>query len=270
MTKTKKNIIGIIQARLGSTRLPKKVFREVKGKALLQHMVERLSKSAYLDKVVIATTDNPIDNAIELFAKARGYPCFRGSESDVLDRFYKCATYFKADVIARFCSDCPIIDPCYVDVIIDAFLANEKKASIVCNKMPFTFPDGFDTEVCSMSTLERIWKNAKTVKDREHVLTYAYSHPELFPVKNVEFKGKELFHTHRFTLDYEEDFQCIKEVIDNLYDTNPFFGLKDVIELTEKKPGILDINRSHLPAGVVSLAIDQGHSPRNNKERSAK
>ena len=258
-------IVGIIQARLGSKRLPAKVLREVKGKPLLQHMIERLSTSKYLSKIVIATTTNPVDDSLESFAKTNNYLCYRGSEPDVLDRFYKSAIHFGAGTVARFCSDCPIIDPYYVDKVIEAFLENRDTICLACNKMPFTFPDGFDVEICDMVTLETVWKNAKKKTEREHVFPYLYAHPERFPILNIEYEGEELFHTHRFTLDYEEDFVCIKQVIENLFDVNQVFGLADVLQLTRKKPFILELNQMHLPDKSVTLAIDPGHSPADNK-----
>ena len=265
MISNNEKIVGIIQARMGSTRLPKKVLREVKGKPLLQYMLERVSKSKYLNQIVIATTTNPADDIIELFARQTGYPVYRGSESDVLDRFYKTAIQFKADIIVRFCSDCPIIDPAVVDKIIGIFLANKAKIALVCNKMPFTYPDGFDTEVCSLTTLEYVWQRAQSSYDKEHVFTFLYRNPELFPIINVEFEGGDLFHTHRFTLDYEADFHCIKAVIDNLYGNNPLFGLYDILKLTQLKPQILELNKIHLPDKAVRLAIDPGHSPPDNR-----
>jgi spore coat polysaccharide biosynthesis protein SpsF len=261
-----KNVVGIIQARLGSTRLPGKILKKVKGKTLLQHMVERLSHSKYMHKIVIATTTNPIDDALELFAKRNRYLFCRGSESDVLDRFYKAAIHFNADIVVRLCSDCPIIDSYYVDEIIRVFLNNMENISLVCNKMPFTFPDGFDAEVCSFETLETVWKNASTSYEREHVFPFLYFRPEQFPIINVEYKGDSLFHTHRFTLDYKEDYLCIKEVIENLYDVKPLFGLGDIIKLTKEKPEILEMNSMHLPDKSVTLAIDSGHSPFDNRK----
>jgi spore coat polysaccharide biosynthesis protein SpsF (cytidylyltransferase family) len=259
------NIIGIVQARMGSTRLPNKVLMQVKGKPLLQHMVERLATSKYLSKTVIATTTEPGDDVIEFFATQNGYPVFRGSESDVLDRFYQTATYYKSDIIVRFCSDCPLIDPSLVDKIIEIFLQHQERIALVGNKMPFTFPDGYDVEVCSIRTLERIWKEANQKTDREHVFTYLYRNPELFPILNVEYEGGDLFHTHRFTLDYEEDFDCIRKVIENLCDHNPAFGLSEVIKLAKADPSILEINSMHLPGEAVRFAIDAGHSPKDNR-----
>ena len=265
MSDEKRNIVGIVQARMGSSRLPQKILLEVKGKPLLQHMVERLLQSKYLDKIVIATTINTLDDIIEKFAIEKGYYFYRGSEHDVLDRFYQTAKKFNATVIVRFCSDCPIIDFHYVDKIIKTFLENEKKISLVCNKMPFTFPDGYDTEVCSFATLERLWNEVTEIGDREHVFPYLYCNNDIFQIINVEYEKGNLFNSHRFTLDYEEDLECIKHVINNLYDSNHFFTLEDVLRLVNGKPEILKINAMHLPDTSVRRAIDSGHSPLDNR-----
>jgi spore coat polysaccharide biosynthesis protein SpsF len=265
MSKSMSETVGIIQARLGSTRLPGKVLREVNNKPLLQYMIERLENSKYLNKIVIATTTSTSDDELVEFAKRNGYLHYRGSEQDVLDRFYKAGIKYKADVIVRFCSDCPLIDPHYVDIVVKKFLENYNRISIVCNKMPFTFPDGFDVEVCSMATLDTIWKKASSEYEREHVFPYAYLNPNSFPIINVEFEGHNLFHTHRFTLDYVEDFFCIKEILERLYDSNPKFGLDDILKLVEKYPEILEINKIHLPDKSVKLAVDPGHSPADNR-----
>lgn len=265
MNEQGKNVVGIVQARMGSSRLPQKILRKVKDKPLLKHMIERLLRSKYLTKVVIATTTNVLDDAIEQFALANGYLFFRGSENDVLDRFYQTSKQFQADTIARFCSDCPIIDVHYVDKIIKTYLDHDGNLDMVCNKMPFTFPDGYDTEVCSAKTIETIWREASLDSDREHVFPFLYRNAKRFSVANVEYEGGNLFNSYRFTLDYEEDFKCIEAIINELHDSNPFFGLEEVLKLVAENPQIIAINAMHLPSASVRLAIDEGHSPRDNR-----
>lgn len=235
----------IIQARLGSTRLQGKVLKKVLGKPLLQHMVERLKYSEYANDVVIATTIKKTDDPIVALASELQLSTFRGSEDDVLDRYYKAAKKYNAELIVRLTSDCPLIDPQVTDRVIKYYLDNHDKFDYVSNNHPPTFPDGLDTEVFPFHALEKAWKEAKKPYEREHVTPYIWDNPHLFQIGNV-LNDKELNLVERWTLDYEEDFQFIKAIYENLYQEGKIFYMKDILKLLSEKPEIQNLNKKHL------------------------
>lgn len=233
-------IKAIIQARTGSTRLPNKVLLEINGKPLLWHVINRLSFSKKLDQVILATTDNQADDLLEDFAKKYGINYFRGSENDVLDRYYQCAKLNEADVIVRITADCPLIDPEVVDKVIENFLNNKENCDYCANVLPPTFPDGLDTEVFSFKTLERAWNEAKLTSEREHVTAYIYKNPEKFKLQNV---ANEIdLSSLRWTVDTENDFKFVKEVYQQLGKDKEIFYMKDILDFLEKNPELKDIN----------------------------
>lgn len=174
-------IAAIVQARMGSTRLPNKVLKDLCGRPLVWQVINRVKASRKIDKIILATTQNPNDAALENWAGENDIPCYRGSEDDVLDRFYNAARLFKADVIVRITPDDPFKDPAIIDQVIDLF--EEEKLDFAYNNKPATFPEGLDTEVFSFQALERAWTEAKDPFEREHVTQYFYRHPELFRQK---------------------------------------------------------------------------------------
>lgn len=235
-------VTAIIQARLGSTRLPGKVLKEILGKPMLELMINRLKQSKTIDKIVIATTDNLEDEKIAGLAEKIGIDFYRGSETDVLDRYYQTAKKFKAnDIVIRLTGDCPLIDSGVVDLVVDFFKKNRKKFDYVSNVRPPTFPDGIDTEVFSFETLEKAWRLAKLPSEREHVTAFIADHPEIFRIGNLKY-NKDLSDM-RLTVDNEEDFILIKKIFRLLYKKNKDFKLEDVLNLLEGRPELLLINR---------------------------
>jgi spore coat polysaccharide biosynthesis protein SpsF (cytidylyltransferase family) len=163
-------IVAIIQARMGSSRLPGKTIADVAGRPLLLHVVERTQRARRVDKVVVATTDRSSDDPIADLCQREGIQCFRGSEDDVLDRFYRTAQAHGADVVVRITADCPLIDAAVIDKVIARFQAGD--CDYVSNILRYTYPDGLDTEVFSFAALERAWREAKKPSEREHVTPY--------------------------------------------------------------------------------------------------
>lgn len=238
-------IAAIVEARMGSTRLPGKVLKKAVGKSLLYLLVERLKHSKFLDDIVIATTINPQDNKIVKFCEKHKIKYFRGSEHDVLDRFYKTAKYLKIDPIVHITADCPLIDPKITDKVIKFYLDNKEKYDFVSNQHPFTYPDGLDTAVYPFSILEIAWKNAKKPEEREHVTPYIWRQPKKFRMGNIQH-DKNLFNRYRLTLDYEEDYKLIKKIFEELYTPKKIFHLEDIIKLLNKKPELVEINKKHI------------------------
>ena len=218
-------LAAIIQARMGSTRLPGKVMKNILGKPMLWHMIYRLKWSKFIKKIIIATTQKKEDDVIVEFATANGLDSFRGSEEDVLDRYYQAAKKFGVDPIVRLTADCPLIDPKLVDKIIEHYLKNRDKFDYV--RSGPTFPDGIvETEVFSFNALEKAWREAKWASEREHVTPYIWKNPDKFRIYTVE-NDRDLSHT-RLCVDDEGDFYVVSEVFRSLYTEGGIFYLDDI------------------------------------------
>jgi len=236
-----KNISVIIQARMGSTRLPGKVMKTLSGKPALWHVVNRLKYSGKINQIIIATTILPEDNEIEKFCLKENILFSRGSSEDVLLRYYEAAKKFNAEIVIRITSDCPVIDPKILDKMINKFIANQNEIDYLSNSLVRTFPRGLDAEIFSFSVLEKIHFEAKQNYEREHVTPYIYQYPEIFRLKN--FANEIDYSFHRWTLDTEEDYKLISEIYNNLYKENSIFYFEDVLKLFEAKPELLEINK---------------------------
>jgi len=236
-------ITAIIQARTNSTRLPQKILLEVLEKTLLELMIERIRNSKSLEKIVIATTVNPIDDVIEDLCKKLQIECYRGSEDDVLSRYVMVGEKTKSDIIVRLNSDCPLIDPCIIDEVITFYLNNNY--DYVSNVFPKfgSFPEGMGVEIFSHGLLKTISIKAKKPSQREHPTSFIWTQPTKFKIFRIECKKN--LKKYRLSLDYEEDFQLIKSVFNGLYDRNKKFGLDEIIDWLDKNPKVFHLN-SHI------------------------
>jgi glutamate-1-semialdehyde-2,1-aminomutase len=241
--KKKMKIVAIIQARMGSTRLPGKVLMEICGKPLLWHVVNRVSYSKYISQIVIATSTNPKDDEIEKFAKKYKLKVFRGSENDCLDRYYKAAKKYKADVIVRITADCPLICPEIIDRVIAEFKKNN--SDYISNSIIRTFPDGVDVEVFSFKTLKKAWEEAKDPVEREHVTVYIRNSGE-FKIKNVVNDKPVNPQEYKWSVDKQNDLEFVKEVYNHLYNDRKVFSYKDIMNLLRKNPWIKKINTGEI------------------------
>lgn len=231
----KMNTVAIIQARVGSTRLPGKALKDILGKTMLARVVRRTLRSELVDEVVVATTTEQIDKAIVDECELLGIPSFRGSEQDVLDRYYKAAKVFSADRIVRITSDCPLIDPDVIDETIQAFLdARSDYAGIK------GYPRGLDVEVFSRDALEKTWREASKDYHHVHVTPYIYQNPSLFRLLLVE--SKEDYSNYRWTVDTQEDLTLVRTIYEKL-NKDDGFSWKDVLALMKKEPELAQINR---------------------------
>lgn len=237
------NIVVIIQARMGSTRLPGKVMKSILGKTILIHDLERIKKMKTINGIAVATTildgDDIIVDEVKNYDKT--IDIYRGSPENVLERYYEAAKEFKADIIVRITSDCPLIDPAISDIVVETFLSN--KCDYCCNNMPRTYPHGLDTEVFSFEALEKAWKEAPPF-EKEHVTEYIINNPDKFKLINV--KNRKDFNTLRWTLDYPEDFIFIKEIYERLYSEDRIFNMGDILELLKKEPYLAEINKKYV------------------------
>jgi len=234
-----KKVVAIIQARVGSTRLPSKILEKIEGKPMLWHVIERTKRARFVDEVVVATTDREEDSAVEEIAKVCGVGCFRGSEEDVLDRYYRAAEKFGADIVVRITADCPMMDPEVIDKAVRMFLDGD--FDYVSNTMPPTFPDGLDVEVFSFEALRKAWAEARMASEREHVTPYIRNHPEIFRLGNLR-SDVDLSYM-RWTVDRIEDLMFVREVYKELYVEGEVFHMEDVLRLLERRPELMEINR---------------------------
>jgi len=247
--KNKPRIVVVMQARRGSTRLPDKIMLPLANEPLLLKMYERVNHSKLIEDIVIATTSGENDNEIAGICKSKKINCFRGSENDLLDRHFKAGLEFGADIIVKIPSDCPLIDYRIIDKVVSYYIENSGEFDFVSNLHPATYPDGNDAEVIPLPILELIHKEASLPMEREHTTPFIWERPGKFRIGNVEWEtGLDYSMSHRFTIDYPEDYEFIKTVYEELYYNNPQFSLDDILELLKKKPEIKKINEKY--AGV--------------------
>lgn len=232
------NIIGIIQARTDSTRLPNKAFKDIQGKPLILHVIERVQNAKLLDKIVLATTIRAIDTPLVDLVQAQGIPVYRGECDDVLDRYFQAATQYHAQVIVRITGDCPLIDPHVIDTVVQVFLQHHYE--YVTNTLQPTYPDGLDVEVFSYETLTKAWKEAALASEREHVTAYIRNHPEKFTQYDV--KNPVDLSKLRWTVDHQEDLEFVREIFKKLYTKEKIFYMEDILTLLEEHPELQELN----------------------------
>lgn len=238
-------IVAIIQARMRSTRLPGKVLMEVNGEPLLKIMIKRVMSARKLDKVVVATSDLPADDAIANFCSVNMIDCFRGSEKDVLSRYYKCASDMGAKIIVRLTADCPLIDPKVIDLVVELYEKTE--VDYAANTVPTEtsmFPDGTDVEVFSYKALELAHNQATDLSDREHVTFFFWrSHTHLF--KTEQLLNTENWSKFRITVDYPEDFIVVQKIITNLFKDENSPSLAEIVEFLKNNPELVALNKKY-------------------------
>ena len=242
--------VAIVQARVGSKRLPGKVLLDLCGKTVLGRVVERTSRMARIKDVVVATSALESDDAIEDECRRLGVTCFRGSEDDVLDRFRGAAQALGAEQCVRITADCPLIDPQVSDDIVAQFEAADPPVDYASNKIPQSFPRGLDTEVFTREALERSARWAKKPYHRTHVTAYMYQTPELFTLLSVVSDVDRA--DWRWTIDTPEDLGFVRSIYER-FDRRSDFSWMDVVNLIENEPALAKINKH-----VVQKEIEQG------------
>ena len=242
-------ITAIIQARLGSTRLPGKVLKPIAGKPLLWHIVNRLKSVNKIDEVVIATSNQANDNKIKDFCASENITCFRGSENDVLDRFYKAALSANAGTVIRITGDCPLIDPNLIGKLIDYFFEKgfdfcgiAAGAGVAKDGFVGRYPDGLDAEIFLINALKIAWQEARGLLYREHVTPFIWKQPKKFKLGTLKSEDKD-YSDFRWTIDNEEDYRLIQWIYEKLFPTNPNFNMYDVLRLLSEYPEKLKENK---------------------------
>ena len=236
-------IILIIQARMGSTRLPGKILKKIEDKTVLQHCIDRCSKSKYINKIIIATTTNNTDDVIKDYCVNNNILYHRGSENNVLKRFYDTACKYSPDIIIRLTSDCPLIDANILDSMMKQFI--EKNMYFLQPKYSFGdnqkkmggFPDGCNPQIFTFDILKETYANVSSSFDREHVCPYMvrkyatlpYSIPKIDKYENIDLSKLHL------SLDTPQDYTLISTIFKKLYKENPFFTIYDVLNIINNK-----------------------------------
>ena len=233
------SVNAIIQARCGSTRFPNKVFALIDGKPLLWHVVNRLKYATKIDDIIVATTVSEKDDKIEEWCKENNVHCFRGSEENVLNRYYSASEAFPSDYVVRITADDPFKEPKVIDAVITKLI--EEGYDHVTNNLPPSFPEGLDCEAFKKSALDRSEKEAETAFEREHVTQYIYHHPEIFKIGNVS--SAENLSYLRWTVDKDVDFEMVKAVYAHRNPENKGILLMDeILAILKANPEIEKIN----------------------------
>jgi spore coat polysaccharide biosynthesis protein SpsF (cytidylyltransferase family) len=231
------NVLGILQARVSSSRLPSKVLMPILGRPMLLHQLDRVRRAHSLDALVVATSTDASDDAIERLCAVEGVEVFRGSLNDVLDRFYQAARPRRPGAIARLTGDCPLADPALIDRVVELF--NSDRFDIA-GAAP-TFPDGLDVEVVRFDALELAWREATLPSDREHVTQFMHRQPGRFRIGPLH-SDTDLSH-FRWTVDEPQDFELVRRIYEALYPRNPAFTTRDILDLLSAQPDLLNLNR---------------------------
>jgi spore coat polysaccharide biosynthesis protein SpsF len=244
-------IAVIIQARMGSTRLPGKVLKQIGGRPMLSYQIERLRNVVLADKIIVATTTRPGDDAIESFCRGENIECTRGSEDDVLSRYYEAAEKFNAHTVVRITSDCPLIESSLVDLAIGTFQSSPT-CDYLSNMIAPSWPYGMAVEVVAETALREANLQSNDPREREHVTPFIYWRPDRYRLRSLIMTPD--LSSCRWTVDTPEDFDLISRIISALYPIKPRFGLGDILEFLKEKPELELINR-HVAQKLVKKPV---------------
>jgi spore coat polysaccharide biosynthesis protein SpsF len=234
---------AIVQARMGSTRLPGKVMLPAAGRPLLGYLLERLGHAQTLDRVIVATTTDARDDVIADYCAGVGVPVLRGSENDVLDRYYQAASRFGLSVVVRVTSDCPLIDPLLIDEQVAFFQSHRGELDVVTNRHPLTYPDGQDFDIIAFEALQHAREKARLPEHREHVVPFFWETG--MRVHNFEHRDR-LFEQHRWTLDYPEDYELIRTIIEALDRPGRLLGTEEILAYLAQHPELPRLNAQYI------------------------
>lgn len=232
-------IVGFVQARIGSTRLPKKVMLEIEGRPMLWHVWNRTAAAQLLNDTVIVTSDRPENKVITDFAQKEKIPCFAGSETDLLKRYRGAAEEFNADAIVRVTADCPLVDPGLVDDLVRGFKSSEPVLDYLSNSRPqATYPHGLDVELFTRQALERADREVTDPFRREWLTTNFFEHPENYKMKTLA-APQNLSHL-RLTVDYQSDLDLVRAIFHELYQGGRIFRLNEILSLLDRRPDLMN------------------------------
>lgn len=237
------NVLSIIQARIGSSRLPRKVLMEIEGKPILEHLIDFLKFSQLTNKIIVATSKLNQDDEIEKLALKNNVDCYRGSEIDVLARYYECATKFQGDLIVRITADCPLLDPRLVDQAIEICI--KSNCDYASNMIHQTYPLGYLVEAVKFTILDKLHKTQHDPLSREHVTYHIRQHPEQYKIEEILLPQNLDRHNWRLTIDYKEDYELLSKIFSKLYVPHSFIKYEKVVELLDNNLDLLQINKKY-------------------------
>ena len=245
----------IVQARLGSKRFPNKVLSPLGESTILDFLVGQIQKAKNVDKIVIATTQESIDDSLVEHCLLKNYELFKGSELDLLDRHYQCTKKYKPTSISKIPSDVPFVDPKIIDEVIKRFFAED--FDYVSNLHPPTYPDGLDVETFSFESLETAWENAGKGYEREHTTPYIWDNTDKFKIGSVTSdQKKNYFMNYRWTIDYKKDLEFMQKVHKYFIVDNPHFRWFELVEFLDNNPSIASINKKYNGVNWYGKHID--------------
>jgi spore coat polysaccharide biosynthesis protein SpsF len=231
--------IAIIQARMGSTRLPEKVLADIAGKPMLAWLIQRVFATPAINQIIVATTDTAVDDELaDWVSRVAGLACFRGSENDVLDRYYQCAKIHHAELIVRVTADDPLKDAAVIQKAIN-FFAEIPHLDYCSNTIKPSYPEGLDIEVFRFSALEKAWRESVLTSEREHVTPYIWKNSSLFNIKNFEYHRD--LSGWRWTVDKPNDLEFMERIFEH-FKNAPLVNFEDVIRYVETNPWLTEIN----------------------------
>lgn len=253
--------IAFIQARMGSIRLPNKVMKLVNGKPLIEYLLLRVSKAKLIDKVVVATSVNSNNDPLVSFVNSIGFETYRGSEQDVLSRFYEAAKFYNATTVLRITADCPLVDPTIIDTLMEDYFKSD--SDYTTNTLPPTYPDGLDVEVFSFKSLVRAYREASAPNEREHVTPYI-RYSGKFTIQN---RINEIdYSDRRWTVDEEDDFEVVANVF-KYFNPDIYFDWHKIIELEILKPELFQYNK-HISRNEGAELTDEEKRQKRNVNTS--
>jgi spore coat polysaccharide biosynthesis protein SpsF len=238
-------VVTVVQARMGSTRLPGKVLLDLGGASVLERLIERIRLSGLYGELVVATTTDPADDPITEVCRKVRVDYLRGHPSDLLHRHFQVAMSFGAAHIVKIPSDCPLVDPAVIDGVIGHYLASRPAVDYSSNLHPESHPDGNDVEIMSLEALELAWREARQSHEREHTTPYLWDQPRRFRIGSVVARGPNRSRTHRYVLDYEEDYSVIRSVFEALHPVDPAFGVDAIVEFLDAHPDVAERNAQY-------------------------
>ncbi|MBM4452976.1 MAG: acylneuraminate cytidylyltransferase [Chloroflexi bacterium] len=248
-------IVAIIQARMGSTRLPGKVLKDICGRPMLWHIHNRLRYAKLVGQAVIATSNKTSDCPITKFAEQSNIPYYAGSELDLLDRWYQTAKRFQADAVVRITADCPLVDPVIVDEVVKYYLEKGPLDYVSNSRPKATYPQGLDVEIYSCEALKEVWNEIQDPFLREWGSANFFEHPERYRLANLE-NSEDLSHM-RWTVDYQDDLDFVREIYQRLYREDSVFLMPDILKLLKEHPELMKINRSHVGKDTYKEALSR-------------
>lgn len=254
--------VAVVQARMGSSRLPGKVMKEMAGKPMIGHLFERVSRSKKINKVILATSANASDDVLCAYAASLGIEVFRGSENDVLDRIYQAVKLYRPKAIVRVTADSPLQDPVILDAAIDFFLASGLDY-VSSGANPPVFPDGMDSEIFTFIALEKAWRESTLLSEREHVTPYIKNSGHF----NIgDFHPDIDYSAERWVVDNEEDYVLVRAIFEALYYDKPEFGIKEIMDFKSKNKEIFSLNKSIKKNEGYFKSLEKDRIYRNREE----